>query len=199
MRKKILEKTEDKSNEDIVKKTQKKNKEDKRILDFFTDFFDPENEEEKPVVTKKKTARKRKKAKDINFKETQSNIKKEPANSSLQRNDINADEDNKEKRILDFFSKFFKPNEQDEEKIKSELNFLKKPIKLKNQLLNPAKKNKTLLRKQISFEIKEVLDEPNISTEETDLRNLSKNNLDNLGNTLANEKDLNQEYFKKYY
>ena len=56
---KILEKTEDKSNEDIVKKTQKKNKEDKRILDFFTDFFDPENEE-KPVVTKKKQQEKEK-------------------------------------------------------------------------------------------------------------------------------------------
>ena len=106
MRKKILEKTEDKSNEDIVKKTQKKNKEDKRILDFFTDFFDPENEE-KPVVTKKKQQEKEKKLKTANFKETQSNIKKEPANSSLQRNDINADEDNKEKRILDFFFKVF--------------------------------------------------------------------------------------------
>ena len=192
---KILEKTEDKSNEDIVKKTQKKNKEDKRILDFFTDFFDPENEE-KPVVTKKKQQEKEKKLKTANFKETQSNIKKEPANKGLKRNDINIEEGNKEKRILDFFSKLFKPNEQDEEKIKSELNS-EKPIKLKKPSIKPSEKKENFVEKPIPFEIKEVLDEPNISTEEIDSLKSSKNNLDNLGNTLANEKDLNQENTSK--
>ena len=53
----------------------------------------------------KKQQEKKKKLKTANFKETQSNIKKEPANSSLQRNDINADEDNKKKNFR-FFSKF---------------------------------------------------------------------------------------------
>ena len=191
----ILEKTEDKSNEGIVKKTQKKNKEDKRILDFFTDFFDPENEE-KPIVTKKKQQEKEKKLKTENFKKTQSNIKKEPANKGLKRNDINIEEGNKEKRILDFFSKLFKPNEQDEEKIKSELNS-EKPIKLKKPSIKPSEKKENFVEKTIPFEIKEVLDEPNISTEEIDSLKSSKNNFDDLGNTLANEKDLNQENASK--
>jgi hypothetical protein len=192
--KKIVEKIEDKSNEDIVKKTQKKNKEDKRILDFFNDLFDPENEE-KPIVTKKKQQEKEKKLKTATFKENQSNVKK-TANSDLQRNDINVEEDNKEKRILDFFSKLFKPNEQDEEKIKSELNS-EKPIKLKKPSTKPSEKKENFVEKAIPFEIKEIPNESNISTEETDSFKSSKNNPDELGNTLASKKDLNQENTSK--
>ena len=74
--KKIAEKKDiSKNNEDeIKKKTLKENKENKRILDFFTDLFDPESEE-KSNLTKESQQQKKKKLK-TSAKELENNKKK---------------------------------------------------------------------------------------------------------------------------
>ncbi len=193
--KKIAEKKDiSKNNEDeIKKKTLKENKENKRILDFFTDLFDPESEE-KPNLTKEPQQQKKKKLKK-SAKELENNNKKIDKPKE-QQSIIKVEEDKDEKRILDFFSKIFTPKDPDEKKIKSELNS-EKPIKLKKQNIEINDKKENFVEKTIPFEITEITEEPNVSNERRDSVNTFKNNSNDIVKNLENEEDFNQEDPKK--